>query len=105
MLEIHKNIIMEKEKNFDGAILHLNIHIAIAKIKFRMGANWKNIKFDILGFNPSFLNNFIASLIGCGRPIIDGLFGPLRIWEYPKIFRSNNVKKAIAAKVSKHVIR
>lgn len=26
------------------------------------------------------------------------MFGPFRVWEYPKIFRSSSVKKAIAAR-------
>ena len=40
------------------------------------------------------INNLIASQKGWGIPIIPTLLGPLRIWIYPKTFRSNKVKKA-----------
>lgn len=40
--------------------------------------------------------NFTASAKGCVKPCTVDLFGPKRIWEYPRIFRSNKVTKATA---------
>lgn len=37
------------------------------------------------------LNSLIASLKGCKIPINPTLFGPFRIWIYPKILRSKIV--------------
>lgn len=45
------------------------------------------------------MNSFTASAIGCGRPISLTLFGPFRSCAYPKIFRSNKVKNAMAARI------
>ena len=56
------------------------------------------------GLTFSFENSFNASAKGWGIPKILTLFGPFRIWEYPMIFRSRRVKKAIAAKAIKKVI-
>lgn len=41
--------------------------------------------------------------MGCNNPIKEGLLGPIRLWEYPKILRSNKVIKAtlINTKISK----
>jgi hypothetical protein len=47
----------------------------------------------------SFLNNLIASLNGWGSPATPILFGPLRNWDKPKIFRSNSVIKATLIKI------
>lgn len=46
----------------------------------------------------SFVNNFTASAKGWNNPINPTLFGPLRIWTKPKIFRSNKVIKATLIK-------
>lgn len=51
------------------------------------------------------MNSLRASEMGCGKPWSDTLFGPFRVWEYPKIFRSSNVKKAIAARARRIVSR
>lgn len=59
------------------------------------------VRFEGVGEEDCLLNNFRASAIGWGSPNRDTLFGPLRSWVYPKIFRSRRVKKAMAAKVNK----
>lgn len=59
----------------------------------------------IEGWACSFVNNFKASAKGWGIPMIPTLFGPFRIWMYPRIFRSNKVKKAMANKIKMYVIR
>lgn len=50
-------------------------------------------------------NSLRASEMGWGRPWILTLLGPFRVCEYPKIFRSSSVKKAIAAKARRIVSR
>jgi len=48
-------------------------------------------KIKMLEFSIStkfLLKSLIASLKGCNIPIYPTLLGPLRIWIYPKIFRS-----------------
>lgn len=44
-------------------------------------------------------NSLIKSLKGCPTPIKAFLLGPNRKCTYPKIFRSNKVKKATANKI------
>lgn len=59
----------------------------------------QKIKLCLLPGNIKFLiNNFTASLIGWRRPIKEGLLGPSRLWEYPKILRSIRVIKAMFTK-------
>lgn len=53
----------------------------------------------------SFVNNFIASLIGCKIPQGPTLLGPCRIWIEPKSLRSNNVKNAIPPNKNTKVIK
>lgn len=48
------------------------------------------------GNDCSLRKSLRASAIGCGSPIIATLFGPFRLWMYPRTFRSRRVKKAIA---------
>jgi len=45
-----------------------------------------------------FKTNFKPSLIGCKIPPPLAFFGPLRFWEYLKIFRSTRVNKGIEIK-------
>lgn len=61
-----------------------------------MGAMMKVEMFAIDGRDCSFRNSFSASARGCGSPRMATLFGPLRVWMYPRAFRSSKVKKAIA---------
>ena len=76
------------KKNLIKTIINPNI----GEIKY-----W-NI-FDKFGNTSSLENNLIASLNGCIRPINLTLLGPLRIWLYPKIFRSNSVTNATFTKI------
>ena len=46
----------------------------------------------------SFLHNLAASAKGVRSPIMPGLLGPLRVWIYPKNFRSKRVKNATATR-------
>jgi len=59
--------------------------------------NWNLL--DWFGIINSLEKSLIASLNGCISPTILTLFGPLRIWLYPKIFRSINVIKATFTKI------
>jgi hypothetical protein len=52
-----------------------------------------------------FKNNLTASAMGCKSPANDGLLGPSRLWEYPKILRSNKVIKAILIRTITKKIR
>lgn len=54
-----------------------------------------------MGKESSLAKSLIASANGCGNPIKLTLFGPLRIWIYPRIFRSRRVKKAMAIRIIK----
>lgn len=47
----------------------------------------------------------MASLKGWKIPNNPTLFGPFRNWIYPKILRSNNVKKAILISTINKIIR
>lgn len=55
------------------------------------GVIYEIIKFVFSEVSKFLLNNFKASLNGCKIPIIPTLLGPLRIWIYPRIFRSKIV--------------
>lgn len=46
---------------------------------------------DVVGVDCSLVNSLIASAKGTGIPIRLGLFGPFRVWKYPRNFRSINV--------------
>ena len=72
-------------------------------IKTIINPNIGEIKYwsilDKLGKTNSLENNLIASLKGCINPINLTLLGPLRIWLYPKIFRSKSVTNATFTKI------
>jgi len=76
------------KKNLINTIINPNI----GEIKY-----WKI--FDKFGKTNSLEKSLIASLNGCINPIILTLLGPLRIWLYPKILRSNNVTNATFTKI------
>ena len=76
------------KKNLIKTIINPNI----GEIKY-----WSAL--ERLGNTNSLVNNLIASLNGCIRPINLTLLGPLRIWLYPKIFRSNSVTNATFTKI------
>lgn len=46
----------------------------------------------------SLVNSLMASARGWGMPAQPTLFGPLRIWMYPKTLRSRRVRKATPIK-------
>lgn len=66
-------------------------HINRASNNLNMGAAINIEKFERDGCFCSLVRSFKASANGCGTPIILTLFGPLRSWIYPKIFRSSKV--------------
>ena len=74
-----------------------------AKVRLNPGANQNNIWFLPWGMVFSLTNSLTASAKGWTIPQIPTLFGPLRIWTYPKILRSNKVKKAIPNNTHKQV--
>lgn len=47
--------------------------------------------FECVGLDCSFVNSLMASANGTGIPIRPGLFGPFRVWKYPRNFRSIRV--------------
>ena len=73
------------------------IHKTKASSNLAMGEKENGKKLADVGILLDFVNSFKASAIGWGNPIILTLLGPLRVWEYPKIFRSKRVKNAMAA--------
>ena len=52
-----------------------------------------------IGKKNSLVNNLTPSKKGWKIPKKKTLFGPIRFWESPKIFRSNKVKKATESKI------
>lgn len=58
----------------------------------------KNPQDPVNGLKDSLKKSFKASANGCKKPFIEILFGPLRFWDKPKIFRSIKVKKATLTK-------
>lgn len=76
------------------------IHNPRARNRVNPGTKKNGSLFDERGIAICFKNSFIASAIGCRRPIIDTLLGPCRKWEYPRILRSSKVKNAIEIKIS-----
>ena len=70
-----------------------------------MGARKKGRGLAKVGMGSSFRNSFKASAIGCGMPEREVLLGPLRSWVYLRIFRSSRVKKAIARRAVRQVVR
>lgn len=59
-----------------------------------MGATKNKARFLLTGTKLSFTKSLTASANGCKSPTNETLLGPLRLCLRPKIFRSNNVKKA-----------
>ena len=51
------------------------------------------------GKTNSFEKSLIASLNGWASPMTLTLFGPLRIWLYPRIFRSSKVTNATLTRI------
>lgn len=64
----------------------------------KMGEKKYKRQFDTDDQVCSLENSLIASEKGCKIPIKPTLFGPFRIWIYPKTFRSNKVRKATEIK-------
>lgn len=78
MAEIHKNkitlnLINELESG-DGA----RAHRVRARRRAIRGKKLNAILFELNKVACSLENSFRASISGCGRPMIDGLFGPFR---------------------------
>ena len=76
-----------------------NIHSINANVNIIIGVNTNAIMFAMLGTFGIFVKSFTASAIGCGIPANLTLLGPFRSCAYPKIFRSNKVKNAMAARI------
>lgn len=72
----------------------MTAHPIKLKIKDRAGESKKTMMFAEVGKVVSFVNNFSPSEKGCSRPIYPIIFGPLRLWIDPMIFRSAIVKYA-----------
>jgi hypothetical protein len=60
----------------------------------KAGLNIKSLRPARLGARFSFVKSLIASLNGWKMPARETLFGPLRSWLKPKIFRSSKVTNA-----------
>lgn len=70
-----------------------------------MGAIINGMILASVGLFNSLVNNLAASAKGWGIPMSLTLLGPFRSWIYPKIFRSNNVKNAIAKSIHKKIVK
>jgi hypothetical protein len=70
------------------------IHTTRARPMAATGAVKYTKKLATNGWVDSLVKSLIASANGWGTPIHPTLLGPLRIWMYPKTFRSNKVKNA-----------
>lgn len=68
-----------------------------ARKRERRGVNRNANLLDDDTRKSSFVNNLPPSPAAWIRPANLTLLGPLRSWEYPKIFRSSKVKKDIPA--------
>lgn len=91
----NSDILIEKfisKKGNKKKLIKTIINPNIGEIKY-----W-NI-FDRFGNTNSLEKSLIASLKGCIRPIKLTLLGPLRIWLYPRIFRSNRVTNATFTRI------
>lgn len=80
------------------------IHIVRARNKASIGAARNGKVLAEFGVFNSLVNNFNASAIGCGMPIILTLLGPFRSWMYPRTFRSSRVKNAIARRAQRKIV-
>jgi len=81
------------------------IHKMRARNKASMGEKMKGRVLANIGVLSSFVKSFNASAIGWGMPDKLTLFGPLRNWMYPRIFRSKRVKNAIANNIQIKIIK
>lgn len=69
---------MPNDKNVDGFVWGKSDQNKRANIRVDAGAIVNIILLIIVGLVGSFINNFIASAIGCGIPNSITLFGPFR---------------------------
>lgn len=90
-LEIHRNIRIPYGRKYDADDIGNSDHRIMARRSLIIGAIRNGDILASFGLDCSFRNSFSASARGCGRPIIPTLFGPLRVWKYPSIFRSSRV--------------
>lgn len=74
------------------------IQIHSTRLNLIIGLKKKTIFIVLYDTIKFFINNFTASAMGWSKPIKDGLLGPIRLWEYPKILRSNKVINATLTK-------
>lgn len=74
------------------------IHIIVYEANPIKGLAEKIILLDVFMFTHSFVISFRASDIGCMIPLVETLFGPLRLWLTAISFRSANVKNATLSK-------
>ena len=81
-----------------------SVHTINLIVSARHGATKKGILFLRFGLMNSFINNLIASLIGCKIPLHEGLLGPFRACVIPRIFRSNKVKNATLINTGNQII-
>lgn len=72
------------------------IHIVSASVSARVGAIINRVGEDISGCSGSLVNSLIASAIGCNSPYGPTILGPFRSCIYPRVLRSNSVRKATA---------
>ncbi len=91
ILDTHKKYKIPNCMYIDWKLCGYSIHIIIASLSLIVGAAINKIVFDMVGLACSFTNSLMASANGCGSPRSLGLFGPFRIWKYPKNFRSISV--------------
>ena len=88
--KLNSNVIILKDK---GKTTQRNNEID----KFKIGIKKKIFLFLNRGIVICLEISFIASAKGCIKPKNPTLFGPIRIWIFPRIFCSIKVVKATAS--------
>jgi hypothetical protein len=94
-----RNVISPKGKWDSEVFEGKTVHIAKATTNIKQGLIKKNFQFTFILFSDCLINNLIASLKGWITPEKATLLGPTRVWENPKIFRSNKVTKATFTRI------
>ena len=91
MLEMQRKRTMPKLINRYGVGSGYKIHRRRAKKSPAIGAIRNGVLLAGDGAADSFINSFIASAIGWGKPVSITLFGPFRSWKYARHLRSRRV--------------
>lgn len=79
---------------FKDSLRGIDNHKINTSVSINIGEKKNSFQLEFILNSICFKKSLIASLNGWMIPHSPVLFGPSRIWESPKIFRSNRVTKA-----------